>query len=240
MAEDLTIALLVLAFLLGIKHSMDVDHVVAISSFMVRSENILKSSKLSIAWALGHMVTASIITFLLFTFKSKFLGPLLANFDLLVGIMLLTIGILTIAWEFNIIKIGKHQHGQDLEHQHIYLEKTGIPNFETISYKGEFKTLSGIGLIHGLASNDELLLLLTLTLGLSNVSSVLLGVLVFTLGVVLGMIMYGTALKLPIQKFGRERVIRTINLTLAALTIMYAIYILVGGEALNLTPFIKD
>lgn len=219
---------------------MDVDHVVAISSFMVRSENILKSSKLSVAWALGHMVTASIITFLLFTFKSKFLGPLLANFDLLVGVMLLTIGILTIAWEFNIIKFGKHQHGQDLEHQHIYLEKTGIPNFETISYKGEFKTLSGIGLIHGLASNDELLLLLTLTLGLSNFSSVLFGVLVFTLGVVLGMIMYGTALKLPIQKFGRERVIRTINLTLASLTIMYAIYILVGGEALNLTQFIRD
>ena len=46
------------------------------------------------------------------------------------------------------------------DHSHI--------NF--LEYKGDHAAISGIGILHGLASNDELLLLLTLTLGFSSFS----------------------------------------------------------------------
>ncbi len=109
--EDITGALFVIAFILGIKHSMDADHVVAISSILLRAPDLKKTISLSIAWALGHMVTASIITFILFGFKDIFLDKILANFESLVAIMLIIIAVLTLLWEFNIIQFGKHSHG---------------------------------------------------------------------------------------------------------------------------------
>ena len=44
----------------------------------------------------------------------------------------------------------------------------------------------GIGFIHGIASNDELLLLFTLTFGANSLEEILFGVGIFTIGVVAG------------------------------------------------------
>ncbi len=112
--------LYIIAFLLGIKHSLDADHVVAISSILLRSPTIKRTITLAAAWALGHMITASIITFILFTFKEAILAPLLDNFEIIVAIMLIIIAILTILWELDIITIGKkHHHHPGIEpHTH--------------------------------------------------------------------------------------------------------------------------
>lgn len=111
-AEDgLTGSLYFLALILGMKHSMDADHVVAISSILLRAPTMRKTITLSISWALGHMLTASIITFILFGFKDLFLEKILGNFEVIVGVMLIVIALLTLAWEFDIITWGKHTHG---------------------------------------------------------------------------------------------------------------------------------
>jgi len=107
-------ALYLIALILGIKHSMDADHVVAISSILLRAPSLKNTITLSITWALGHMLTASIITFILYVFRRAILDELLANFEIIVGIMLIVIALLTFAWEFDIITWGKHSHG----HQH--------------------------------------------------------------------------------------------------------------------------
>lgn len=253
---DLLNPIFLLALLLGIKHSLDVDHVVAISSILIRSPNIRRTTTLSISWALGHMITASIITTILFNLKEKFITKLLSNFETIVAFMLILIAILTVLWEFNIISFGKHTHGHmhpdgvahnhpvqetsenQNEHGKEEIQKLEHGHLSVLSYKGEHKVMSGIGIIHGLASNDELLLLLTVTLNFDNLFQVLVGVLIFTIGVILGMIMYGSILKFPIMKFGQDKVTRIINLTIAALTFIYAIYLLFGNAGLNLFPFL--
>lgn len=110
-SEDISGTVYLIALILGIKHSLDADHVVAISSILLRAPTLQKSVTLSISWALGHMLTASIITFLLYTFKEAFLEKLLGSFEFIVAIMLILIAIMTVAWEFDIIKFGKHSHG---------------------------------------------------------------------------------------------------------------------------------
>src|SRR5437870_8246664 len=67
--EDLAIefaAFIVLALALGFKHSYDADHLVAVSNLITRSGSIRKTSLISVSWAAGHMVTAAIITVLLY------------------------------------------------------------------------------------------------------------------------------------------------------------------------------
>src|SRR3989442_10016884 len=92
------IAFMVLALALGFKHSYDADHLVAVSNLITRSGSIRKTSLMSMSWAAGHMVTAAIITVLLYTFRQAILSDLLGHLDLLVAIMLLFIGVVELRW----------------------------------------------------------------------------------------------------------------------------------------------
>ena len=91
----------------------------------------------------------------------------------------------------------------------------------------------GIGIVHGLASNDELLILFTISLSVTSLVGLLLGIGVFSMGVVIGMIVYGIGITLPILKFGRGRVRRVVNLTVSILSITYALLLLAGIETVN-------
>ena len=74
-------AFMVLALVLGFKHSYDADHLVAVSNLITRSGSVRKTSLMSVAWAAGHMVTAAIITVLLYTFRQTLLTEFLAHLD---------------------------------------------------------------------------------------------------------------------------------------------------------------
>ncbi len=242
--------LIIFAFILGIKHSLDADHLVAVSSLITRATGIRKTSVLSAFWALGHMLTASIITGILYLLKDQFLSAYLSVFESVVAWMLILIGVLTILWEFDVISFGKHSHGHihtgetvEVHEGHTHDQEgenlKEIEHHHFFAVKSENKIMVGIGVIHGLASNDELLILLTLTLGLNQLSEMLFGVLIFSLGVVLGMILYGTLLNASVIAVYRERITKVINLTIAVLAISYGIYILLGGSTINLFPFVN-
>lgn len=91
----------------------------------------------------------------------------------------------------------------------------------------------GIGIVHGLASNDELLILFTISLSVTSLLGLLLGVGVFSIGVVLGMIVYGVGITYPMVRFGKGRVRRIVNIGVAVLSIVYALLLLVGLETVN-------
>ena len=58
--------------------------------------------------------------------------------------------------------------------------------------------------MHGLASNDELLTLLTLSIGLSSLFGMLVGILVFSLGVVGGVVLFSFLMNFPVVKSGQK------------------------------------
>ena len=62
------LALLGLGFLLGLRHAMDPDHVVAVTAIAARTRRALPAALLGIAWGAGHTLTlwlvgAAIIVF---------------------------------------------------------------------------------------------------------------------------------------------------------------------------------
>ncbi|OLS27098.1 MAG: hypothetical protein HeimC3_05650 [Candidatus Heimdallarchaeota archaeon LC_3] len=228
----LTLSLFAFALILGIKHSFDADHLVAVSGLLTRSPNIRRSSMLSLSWALGHMVTASIITIILFTFKETLFKDFLANLDILVPVMLIVIAILTLAFEFDLIHIHRHKH--KIQDSNIEKEHTHVHSHILGSKRKDHGAMVGIGFIHGIASNDELLILLTLTIGMQDLTGILVGVGIFTIGVIIGMIAFGISVNYPIQKWGTKRVTRTVNVSIASLSIFYAIWLLAGIDGLNI------
>ena len=238
-----------LALLLGFKHSYDADHLVAVSNFLVRSPSNRSTARLSTSWAAGHMITASVITVALYLSSQTVLKALLDNLQISVVIMLIVIGVLGILAETRYYHEHVHRHlFREHSHAHSHASLRAairrlIPGSKRRIEHDEMgrvpaepqRTMFGIGIVHGLASNDELLILFTISLSVTSLFGLLLGVGVFSIGVVLGMIVYGIGITYPMVRFGKGRVRRIVNVGVAVLSIVYALLLLVGFETVN--PF---
>ena len=79
----------------------------------------------------------------------------------------------------------------------------------------------GIGIIHGLASNDELLILFTASLAVTSLGGLLVGLGLFSLGVVLGMIFFAVAFSFPLIKLNSDKIYKIISFGTGAAGIIY-------------------
>jgi ABC-type nickel/cobalt efflux system permease component RcnA len=241
-SNALTIWILIAAILLGIKHSIDADHIAATSNILFKSQKFSKTVKLSVLWTLGHTATAGLITLILFLVRDIFLSSYLTHFEIIVAIMLIFIGLLTFLWELEIIpRRDTLSHDSTLNPTSV--ESNLAENTANTSNPSKYKlhkdgkAITLIGIIQGLASNDELLLLLTFTLGLDNLFIILLGCVIFSIGVMIGMITWGSLLKIAQKKY--KQLLKTLNIIIASLAIIYGIYILSGGEGINFLELIS-
>lgn len=228
--DPLLFALLAVA--LGFKHSYDADHLVAVSNLIARSPSLRTTTIMSLSWAAGHMATASIITIVLFLGREAFLVAVLEPLEIAVAVMLILLGGVSLAWELGIVpKFGhphRHRHGREPRpHEHAHVHFGG--------YR-EHGTMFGIGIVHGLASNDELLILFVSALSVTSLAGVVAGVAVFSAGVVIGMISFGLALTYPLKRWNARTVRRIVTLVAGALSVAYGVLILFGYGGLNPIP----
>ena len=93
-----------------------------------------------------------------------------------------------------------------------------------------------IGVVHGVASNDELLLLLVVALGVTSLGGLLVSVTAFTVGVVVGMILFGVGMSYPLLRWRREKVRRTVTVAAALLSLVYAALLVLGLGLPNPIP----
>lgn len=215
-----------LALALGFKHSYDADHLVAVSNLLVRSESLRETSLLSMSWAAGHMMTVSAISLLLYAAREFFLAQVLASLEILVAVMLVGIGALGLAWDLGVLHRHEHRHGP-VKHRHVHVH---------VGRHGGHGAMFSIGLVHGVASNDELIILFVIVLGITSLGGLLFSVAVFSAGVVLGMVLFGMAVSYPVLRWGRRRVRRAVNLIAALLSIFYGSYLLAGLGLWSATP----
>lgn len=219
--------LLVVALALGFKHSYDADHLVAVSNLIARSNSLRKTSLMSSSWAMGHMTTATVITVILYEFRDLLLSAILSNLEVLVAIMLMIIGAMGLLWEFNILHIHEHLHTWT-KHKHLHFH---------VREHREHGAMFSIGVVHGVASNDEIFALFVIALGVTSLGGLLVGVAIFTIGVAAGMILFGLAITYPTLRWGRRSVRRVVNVSAAVLSIAYAAYLLAGFEGINPVPW---
>lgn len=154
---------LLLVFFFGIKHSFDADHILAVSSLVDRKRGIRDALRLGTSWSIGHMITATIITIVLYAVGTTFLSRYLEKTELAVGVMLIGLGVLSLR-TFRSGNIGRPVRRN---HRHFFA--------------------LGAGVLQGVASNDELLIILATALSIGTVMGVLLGAAIFSMGVVVGM-----------------------------------------------------
>ena len=224
-----------LALALGFKHAYDADHLVAVSNFLTRSKGISETSRMTVSWAMGHMVTAAIITAALFMAAASVASVkgILNNLDLGVAVMLIAIGAAGIFFGAPITHEHPHNHA-DKPHSHLHSHRFGALGLFGRKMHVHHP-LFGVGILHGLASNDELIAIFVAGLGIGSLELLLGGVAIFTIGVALGMTLFGVAITYPIFRYGIRKVQLAINIVAGSLSIMYGLMIIAGLGGFN--PF---
>lgn len=208
-----------LALVLGFKHSYDADHLIAVSSILRKSASLKSSVKLGISWAFGHMLTATFVTALLYAFRESLLQSWLAGLEKVVGLMLVVLGALSLR-----DALLRHSHS----HWHLGLSHSHAHIHSNVEDGHAHRHIFGIGIIQGLASNDELLMLFTASLGVTTLGGIVLGTGIFSLGVVLGMVAFSLLFSFPIIKLRGYLFYRIISFLAGSAGVVYGIRMLLS------------
>ncbi len=200
---------LLVGFALGLKHSTEADHVVAVSTLLSDAggsgNSARRSALVGTLWGLGHLLTLFAAGAVLITLRVRVPPQVEWALELLVAVVLLWLGVHTIRKCFaGRYHFHLHRHGAH-EHAHLHFHSRSEAGHEHASHAGA-AAAPGIGrrapllvgMAHGLAGTAGLALLV-----LSSIPSRSLGVaylLVFGLGALLGMAAFGALLGMPLAR----------------------------------------
>ncbi|MBI2558409.1 hypothetical protein HYW20_03730 [Candidatus Woesearchaeota archaeon] len=210
------ISFMALAIALGFKHSYDSDHLIAVSNIVRKVESMKSAAKAGFSWAIGHIITAAIIAILLYSFKESFLNGVLPHFEKVIGITLVLLGLISLKDLIN-FHSHKHRHG-NIMHSHSHIHYKTSNHFHGHMF--------GIGIIQGLASSDELLLLFTASLAAASLGILLLGISSFSFGVILGMMFFTLLFSYPLLKFHQTTIYRLVTFGTGSIGIVYGVLML--------------
>ena len=185
------LAALGLGVVLGIRHSLDPDHVVAVSTIVSQYKNPLRSFWVGVSWGLGHTTTLLIIGIVIIALRLTIPDRVALLLEFLVGVMLVGLG-LQVVYGFWKKKVHQHAHGHVEEahqhyHSHAQVQDHEIEHHEAKGIGKPFlrKKSYFVGTVHGVAGSAALTLLV-----LASIESPLAGlvyILLFGLGSVASM-----------------------------------------------------
>lgn len=190
------ISLILLGFMLGIRHAIEADHVAAVASLAVGRQSFLSVAGRAALWGCGHTLTLFLAAALVLVAGIPY--PAWAEWwmELAVGLMLLVLGGDVIRRAIrDRIHVHTHAHADGSVHWHAHSHAAALTHAHSHS---PFKPLA-VGMVHGLAGSAALLLLVLDQLG---GDSWLLGmsyVLMFGVGSIVGMACLSLVIALPFR-----------------------------------------
>jgi len=90
------LALVLLGLVLGLRHAMDPDHVVAVAAITARTRRVLAATWLGVVWGMGHTLTLFAVGAAIILFKLVIPARLGLGFELCVAVALVVVGIINL------------------------------------------------------------------------------------------------------------------------------------------------
>jgi len=179
-------------FLLGIRHALDADHIVAVTTIVSRSRGLLRPALVGLSWGIGHTLTLFAVGFGVLIFKLTIPDRLALSMEFVVGVVLVLLGVPIVG---RLVRgrthLHLHQHG-DKRHLHSH------SHYDTPSHGHQhIRRPLLVGMVHGLAGSGALTLLVISTM--SSVAQGLFFILVFGVGSILGMLFLSGVIGLPFR-----------------------------------------
>ena len=184
-------------FVMGLRHALDPDHVVAVTTMASGKTGVRRASMVGALWGLGHALSLALAGGAILALRLSVPPPMGEALEAAVGLMLVVLGTLAVGralrWRLHAhphvhqdeVHVHFHAHapGQPEAHHHVHLLRGGLRPFL-------------VGLVHGLAGSAGLALLAlsaapSLTVGLAYLA-------VFGVGSIAGMLLLSSLMGLPL------------------------------------------
>jgi high-affinity nickel permease len=94
------LSVLVLGFLLGMRHATDPDHVVAVTTIVSQQRSLLRAARTGVLWGIGHTATILLAGGVIILLKVQIsaIPPRIGlSLEFAVAVMLIVLGLLTLA-----------------------------------------------------------------------------------------------------------------------------------------------
>ncbi|MEH6947626.1 urease accessory protein UreH [Bacillus sp. JJ634] len=215
-------SVLALGFILGIKHAVEPDHVIAVSTIASQSKKLWNASLAGVFWGMGHTATLFIVGIILIFMKGDLPEKWAMSLEFLVGIMLVYLGVKTIL-AFKNLHVHQHEHDGD-KHLHVHSHDHGGKH-EHKHQHGKVSYLKSllIGFVHGLAGSGAMVLLTMSTV--KSIGEAAIYILIFGAGTVVGMLFFSTVIGIPfVLSKKRIAINRTLILTTGAISTIFGIF----------------
>ncbi len=192
MPEITVLTALLFGFLLGVKHALDADHIVAVTAIVSRSRSLLRSALVGLSWGVGHTLTLVAAGIAVLVFKLTLPDKLSLSLEFVVGVLLVLLGV-PLIWRLVASRphVHLHQHGGKPHiHKHLHRDTPGHDH-------QHIRRPLLMGMVHGLAGSGAITLLVVSTM--SSVAQGLVFLLLFGIGSILGMMLFSGLIGIPFR-----------------------------------------
>jgi ABC-type nickel/cobalt efflux system permease component RcnA len=173
---------LLLGLLLGVRHALEPDHVVAVSVLSAERPSASRGLRLGALWGVGHAVALLVVVGILTILQARMSAGMADALELCVALMLIVLGAAAIR---RALRVGTR--GPALAHDHAHGRHTHPASERHVHVAGLAIAPRPllVGLMHGLAGSGALTALVAA--GIPSVPARFAYVTFFGLGSVLGM-----------------------------------------------------
>jgi len=194
--------LLVLGFLLGMRHAMEADHVAAVATLASRSRNRSDAVAQGAIWGLGHTITLFVACSVVLFVDTLIPQRVAQSLNAVVGLMLIVLGL-------DLLRRMR----RDRVHFHVHHHDEGAVHFHAHSHVGETRPHTShhdhghprrfplralcVGMMHGLAGSAALILLALGTVTSPGMGLIYVGL--FGLGSIGGMAFLSLVISVPLR-----------------------------------------
>ncbi len=201
------ISILLLGFLLGMRHAVEADHIAAVASLTSTTNSVWKGIQQGMAWGVGHTLTLFLFGSIVLFVANIVPEQVVSKIELAVGVMLIFLGA-------DVLRrlIAERVHF----HTHTHTQGEGnATHFHAHSHRGEEKQKHNathhrhshpqgfpvraflVGLMHGMAGSAALILLTLQTLSSPWLGLVYIAV--FGIGSIAGMGLFSLVVAVPLR-----------------------------------------
>lgn len=139
-------ATMTIGFALGLRHALDTDHLVAVSTLVARERSFWRSTRVGAIWGLGHTATLFVMGLAIIVLGWRIPDRVEHWLELSVAVMLVLLGART-------LYLWRHQGRPRSDNSHHTTQKRGAPHQSF-----------WVGMVHGLSGSAELMLLVLATI----------------------------------------------------------------------------
>ena len=212
---------ILLGLFLGMRHSTDPDHVVAVSTIVSRQKSIRSSATIGLLWGLGHTLTIFLVGSAIIIFGVVIPPRLGLSMEFCVAVMLILLGVLNLTGVIGWIteRLTPMKRVRAMSQPAVSADRISegpgntnrrvsgrIERFleRTIGKLGLYQTIRPlvVGLVHGLAGSAAVALLVLSTIKSPLWSTAYL--LVFGFGTMMGMMLMTAAISIPLVYTGKK------------------------------------